>query len=218
MASNTSADGKLLNNWKEIALYLGRGVRTVQRWEADLQLPVRRPRGKGRSAVIALKTELDEWLAKTPARALDSGDKGFEHQNRLTKMCVLVVEDSVTDLNNCVAILKKLGVAEINVDSNVPAALLRLQQIHAGNLPLPDLIVLDLALQSESGFEVLRYCRARPKLKSIRIIVWTAMGKNSSELRDVFHVQSVVSKWAGARELEFALRATSPDSADSLVA
>ena len=53
---------QMLNSWKEVAVYLGRGVRTVQRWEIDLGLPVRRPRGKPRSAVIALKAELDSWL------------------------------------------------------------------------------------------------------------------------------------------------------------
>jgi hypothetical protein len=62
----------VLNSWKEIASYLGRGVRTVQRYEHDLRLPVRRPHGKSRSAVIALTTELDEWLRSTPQSALNS--------------------------------------------------------------------------------------------------------------------------------------------------
>lgn len=59
----TNAD--VLNSWKEIATYVGRGIRTVQRWEQELQLPVRRPRGKQRSAVIALKQDIDLWL-RTP--------------------------------------------------------------------------------------------------------------------------------------------------------
>ena len=54
----------VLNSWKEIARYLDRGVRTVQRWEAELNLPVRRPR-KGRSPVIALRSEIDLWLKAT---------------------------------------------------------------------------------------------------------------------------------------------------------
>ena len=58
--SNLTCD--ILNSWKEIALYLNRGVRTVQRWEAELGLPVRRPRAKSRSAVIALRSEIDQWL------------------------------------------------------------------------------------------------------------------------------------------------------------
>lgn len=52
----------LLNSWKEIACYLDRGVRTVQRWEAHFGLPVRRLRGKSRSAVIAMRSDLDQWL------------------------------------------------------------------------------------------------------------------------------------------------------------
>jgi phage terminase Nu1 subunit (DNA packaging protein) len=59
-------NGEVLNSWKEIAEYMGRGVRTVQRWEQELGLPVRRPRGKDRSAVLALKPELDRWLHNTP--------------------------------------------------------------------------------------------------------------------------------------------------------
>lgn len=53
----------ILNSWKEIAGYLGRGVRTVQRWEKDLGLPVRRPRNKTRSAVMAFPPEIDSWLS-----------------------------------------------------------------------------------------------------------------------------------------------------------
>lgn len=66
----------VLNSWKEIATYLGRGVRTVQRWEAELQLPVHRPRGKNRSAVMAFRAELDQWLSRTP---LECDNKESSH-------------------------------------------------------------------------------------------------------------------------------------------
>jgi len=65
-------NSEVLNSWKEIAAYLGRGVRTVQRWERELGLPVRRPRGKERSAVIALTPDLDRWLHKVPQGTLTS--------------------------------------------------------------------------------------------------------------------------------------------------
>ena len=61
----------VLNSWKEIADYLDRGVRTVQRWEKDLAFSVRRPRGKSRSAVIALRSDIDSWLR---SRALTKAD------------------------------------------------------------------------------------------------------------------------------------------------
>jgi hypothetical protein len=57
-----------LNSWKEIAQYMGRAVRTLQRWEHDLGLPVHRPKGEDRSAVLAFAGELDAWLHKTPLR------------------------------------------------------------------------------------------------------------------------------------------------------
>jgi len=57
---------EILNSWKEVAEYLGRGTRTVQRWEQDLGLPVRRPRGKRHSAVMALRQVLDRWVRNRP--------------------------------------------------------------------------------------------------------------------------------------------------------
>src|SRR5437899_12734457 len=57
----------MLNSWKEIASYLDRGVRTVQRWERNLQLPVHRI-GKGRrSPVYALIPELHFWMSASGA-------------------------------------------------------------------------------------------------------------------------------------------------------
>lgn len=53
----------LLTSWKEIATYLGKGVRTVQRWEQQFGLPVRRPNEKIKGIVHATTNELDSWLA-----------------------------------------------------------------------------------------------------------------------------------------------------------
>jgi len=83
----------VLNSWKEIAQYMGRAVRTVQRWERTLRLPVRRPHGKQRSAVLALKSDIDLWLQRQPSgravhtrEALESMRNAAHtlHQNMLT--------------------------------------------------------------------------------------------------------------------------------------
>lgn len=55
---------RTFQSWKEIAQYMGRGVRTVQRWEA-FGLPVHRPAGRERSAVFAIEHELDSWMQQT---------------------------------------------------------------------------------------------------------------------------------------------------------
>jgi hypothetical protein len=50
-----------LNGWKEIADYLGRSLRTVQRYERELNLPVRRLRRNRGDVVYALRHEIDAW-------------------------------------------------------------------------------------------------------------------------------------------------------------
>ncbi len=60
----------LLNSWKEIAEFVGRTERTVQRWEKLYGLPVHRPAGRERSAVIALASEIEAWSARTSARGV----------------------------------------------------------------------------------------------------------------------------------------------------
>ena len=52
----------VLHSWKEIAGYVGRGIRTVQRWESECGMPIHRPRGKSRSAVLAFSDEIEKWL------------------------------------------------------------------------------------------------------------------------------------------------------------
>lgn len=64
---DTQSHQKILHCWKEIADYLSAGVRTVQRWEAEFALPVRRPRGTKRSAVLAFCSEIDDWVKTLPA-------------------------------------------------------------------------------------------------------------------------------------------------------
>lgn len=60
------ADG-VLQSWKQIANYVGRTERTVQRWEREFGFPIRRPSGKTRSAVMALVSEIEEWTRGKPS-------------------------------------------------------------------------------------------------------------------------------------------------------
>ena len=52
----------LLTSWKEVASYLGKGVRTVQRWEVRLGMPVRRPDNSKSGIIQVSREELDRWL------------------------------------------------------------------------------------------------------------------------------------------------------------
>jgi IS30 family transposase len=56
-----------LDSWKEIAAYLNRDQRTVQRWELQRGLPVHRIPGGVKSAVYAYPDEIEAWLrGQTP--------------------------------------------------------------------------------------------------------------------------------------------------------
>ena len=57
------AGGGRLESWKEIAAFLGRDVRTVQRWERGEGLPVHRHQHDKLGSVYAFREELDAWRA-----------------------------------------------------------------------------------------------------------------------------------------------------------
>jgi hypothetical protein len=81
---------EVLTSWKEIAQYLGKGVRTVQRWERELGLPVRRPKPKQKHIVLAFRGELDEWLRHAAKQALNVGTHSAEFQRMKLLMATLV--------------------------------------------------------------------------------------------------------------------------------
>ena len=216
MAELENKNKPILNGWKQIAIYLDRGVRTVQRWEAELGLPIHRPHGRFKSTVLAIPSELDSWIANTPQSMHQqaTGGLGADHPSQsqmLTlyepaeQLRVLVVEDSIHDVSTCVEVLKKLGVKEVEVTSTVSAALLRFQEINDGKLQAPDLIILDLAFSVDSGFEVLRSRRTLPALAHVSLVVWSAAAHQQQKLCRHLGAKMVVPKFGGPVELERAL-------------
>ena len=59
-SAQSSSEGRL-DSWKEIAAYLRREVRTVQRWEKSANLPVHRRQLEKQNVIYAYKSELDAW-------------------------------------------------------------------------------------------------------------------------------------------------------------
>ena len=59
--------GERLDSWKEIAAFLQRDVRTVQRWEKQASLPVHRHGEPHLRSVYAYRSELDAWWTKHSA-------------------------------------------------------------------------------------------------------------------------------------------------------
>jgi len=60
-----------LDSWKEIAAYLKKEVRTVQRWEKNSDLPIRRLAHGKQGSVFAYKSELDAWWQLSQSNLVD---------------------------------------------------------------------------------------------------------------------------------------------------
>ncbi|MBP0000005.1 MAG: response regulator [Cyanobacteria bacterium SID2] len=77
---------------------------------------------------------------------------------------ILVVEDSITDREAINRYLKQDGFIVLNAESAEEA----LQKLQSNK---PDLIVLDVILPGQSGFELCREIKTDPETKSIPAIV-----------------------------------------------
>jgi hypothetical protein len=87
---------RFLSGWKDIANYLGKGVRTVQRYESQLGLPVRRPSAHVRGSVIATVAEIDAWVEANPLREalpLSRPDAAVQH------CTVDVIRNSIAEMH-----------------------------------------------------------------------------------------------------------------------
>ena len=80
------ATNATLQGWKEIAGELDRSVRTVQRWEQKLGLPVHKLGDGVGSPVFAFKDELRSWLRV-------KADGGKKTESDASSMVKLVIQD-----------------------------------------------------------------------------------------------------------------------------
>jgi CheY-like chemotaxis protein len=118
---------------------------------------------------------------------------------------LLIVEDQSADLRVAVDAVKSLGVPFVEARTSTSAAKLYLETALSQKQPLPDLIIVDLDLGYESGFELLRFWHGNPKLSAIRLVVWTAMGEEQQNICSLFKVSAIVPKAEGIDALKRAL-------------
>jgi adenylate cyclase len=72
------ASSERLQSWKELAAYLKRGARTVQRWEREEGLPVRRLQHGKLGSIYGYKSELDAWWAARGEELSNAPQKAAE--------------------------------------------------------------------------------------------------------------------------------------------
>ncbi len=110
---------------------------------------------------------------------VDNGKK-MDAQKLLTRLSVLVVEDSDFDRELAITTLQKIGIQKIQVAENGSLAIGKITNALAIKKPF-DVIFLDAKMPSEDGLKVLNWIRKEPKLKN-QIVVMVTATTNSSDV------------------------------------
>ena len=141
----------ILKGWKDIAKYLGCGVRTAQRWE-KLGMAVRRPsKGMG-AAVVALSEEVDGWLKE--AAPADSCEPSTIRVSPRFRYRVLLAD-------NDEALLVTLAARLVDEGYEVRTARDGFEALATMREGAPHVLVADLKMSNMSGFELLSIVRRR---------------------------------------------------------
>jgi CheY-like chemotaxis protein len=118
---------------------------------------------------------------------------------------VLIVEDQASELRVVADLAASLGATRVEGRTSASAAILYLQSALEGKTPIPDVMVVDLDLGYESGFELLRFWHGNARLAKSRLVVWTIMGPEQQEICQLFKVDAVISKAEGVAALKRAI-------------
>lgn len=109
-----------LTSWKEIAQHLGKGVRTVQRWERE-GLPVRRPKGGQKGRVLAFPEEIDKWVRAEYMRSDAHGSSEVRGLHEAVGKLLAENEALCTQLNAAMG----LAPGDSEVEAHFEGSLLR---------------------------------------------------------------------------------------------
>ncbi len=121
-------------------------------------------------------------------------------------MRVLILDDDLNDLRIASDAARAMGIADVELFQWLAPAQSRLREGLRGEAPLPDAIILDLALGCESGYELLRLWHSNRAQAKVHMIVWSHLEERNQQLCELFNIDSYVSKWDGVGALSDALR------------
>ena len=122
-------------------------------------------------------------------------------------MFVFVVEDSPHDVSLAVKTARSAGFSEIDARSSLESAQSWLDKRLQEAMPLPAVMVIDLDLGPDSGYELLRFRHETPAMSNVQIIVWTQLGDENRQICELFKAEFYIPKWKGAMALQEALQA-----------
>ena len=113
----------------------------------------------------------------------------------------IILEDTPADIRTAARVLNQAGIENPLIFNNLPRAMMYLEDVVAGEKPCPHLIVLDLGLGLDSGFEALRFRKSNVNLLATKVVVWTVQGDQHEEMCKLLGANQVVAKDAGEKAL-----------------
>ena len=116
-ATNQTPQEPILRSWREVAHYLHRGVRTVQRWEKALHLPVHRVTTG--SEIFAFTAEVDAWFLSVARNSSAPADGESKNWREIAEQAA--VEEDPEKLMQLVTELNRLLVREEHKAERKPA-------------------------------------------------------------------------------------------------
>lgn len=96
----------------------------------------------------------------------------------IEEACILVIGSHPDNLITITSLLQKMQVGTVEVRTSGRQGVKR-----ALSLPRIDMILLDMQLPHEDGYEILRHIRANPKLSNLRIVALAADTRSHSPHR-----------------------------------
>src|SRR5271165_249986 len=209
-----------LDSWKEIAVFLRRGVRTVQRWEKQEGLPVHRHQHARLGSVFAFRGEVQSWWESRrkdlDSERLDAAEKQGSEAPARIKLLVLPLENLSGDATRdyladgfteeIITQLARLNPARLAVIARSTA-----MQFTAARLKTEARRLSEIAGELNAGFVLEGSVRSDGG--RVRVTVQLIQGADEThvwaqtydrELRDLLALQSEVAA-AVAREIHLAL-------------
>jgi DNA-binding response OmpR family regulator len=120
-------------------------------------------------------------------------------------MRILILDDNQKDLRFAAHTARSVGFENIETHDSLSSAICSLERGLRGEQPLPDVILVDLDLGFDSGFEMMRFWHSAMPHSNVRLVVWSLLADTNREVCALFKVDAYVGKFEGQAALHDAL-------------
>src|SRR6266404_1204857 len=166
-------DEPRLESWGEIAAYLRREIRTVQRWERYQGLPIRRLQIGKLGSVYAFRSELDKWFRERQPTAENGDEDAEKSKNGEIAAHVAVATDHEEEKSN-----------DETSRGEVPRPRSRITRLHI-TITLLTLVVLAVVIPS-TFFVFCGHFRSPSAAAKIRLVVLPFANLSGDPQQDYF--------------------------------